>query len=148
MDLKKKKRGLKISLNRLKAEHLVILKELSYFEKSLDRIGSKLYAIKRFLNLFDNKLNLLIELEENSLFPFLEPYIGKDSIFVMNYTHDVIRYEFERLKKALSENDICNLNKSARRLANVLRFHITKEDMVVLNEAEKRIGNHYILQLA
>lgn len=137
MNSKKKTIGL---VDRLKEEHSIIVKELVYLEKSLVRVGNNLDTIKRFLDLFDNKIFHIIKIEEKVLFPCLEQYIEKDGpLLVMCYTHDIIRSEFEKLRNALSEKDTYSIHKSVERLIEVLRFHIEKEDSIILKEAEKRI---------
>ena len=69
---------MKNPIQELRKEHSIILNELDSFEKSLVRIGLNLNAVDKFISLFDNKMYGLIKLEEDTLFPFLEKYIGKD----------------------------------------------------------------------
>ncbi len=136
-------------IEKLKKEHSLIIKEVGYFESSLIRVGNNLDTVKRFIEFFDNKIQNIIKLEESIIFPSLREQIGEDdSLFVMNYTHDVIVSEFERLRNALTEKDIYKLHKSAKRLVDVLRFHIEKEDRIVLKEAEKRPGIEQIRPLS
>ena len=144
---KRNKKRQKLSLSELREEHSSILRELSHFEKSFVRIGGKLDDVERFLALFDNKVSHIIKLEESTIFPYLEKHIEEDGpLYVMRYTHDIIRTEFEKLRNALLNKDISSLHKSAKRLADVLRFHITKEDEIVLREFEKTVGSDQILQ--
>lgn len=136
-------------IERLKKEHSLIIKEVGYFESSLIRVGNHLDTVKRFIELFDNKIQNIIKLEESVIFPSLREQIARDdSLFVMNYTHDIIVSEFEKLRNALTEKDIYNLHKSAKRLVDVLRFHIEKEDRTVLKEVKKRLGAEQIKHLS
>ena len=47
-ELKKENKKLAVIANRLKKEHSIIIKESSYFEKCLVRIGKNLDAVKNF----------------------------------------------------------------------------------------------------
>lgn len=136
-------------INRLRGEHSVILKELDFFERYLTKIGNNLNIVKKFINLFDNKIYHIIKLEERVLFPYLEKYIDKDGpLFVMSYTHEKIEEEFERLRKVLSKQEVYDIRKSGEKLVKVLRYHIGKEDDIILREAEKRLNNKQISHLS
>jgi len=133
----------------LKREHSIILDELNSFEKSLVRIGLNLGAVSKFINLFDHKICGLIKLEEDALFPFLEKYIGKDGpLFVMLYTHETIKNELEKLRNAFHMGDIYSIRKSGDRLVQILRYHIEKEDEIILKEAERNLSQHQISHLS
>ncbi len=136
-------------INRLKDEHSVILRELDFFERHLTKIGNNLDIVKKFINLFDNKISYIIKLEEEVLFSSLEEYIDKDGpLFVMSYTHEKIEEEFERLRKALSKQEVYDICKSGEKLVKVLRYHIENEDNIILGEAEKRFTNKQISHLS
>ena len=126
------------AFDKLRKVHSAIIAESGYIKEHSNRIGKNLGVIKKFVELFDNKISSILELEEKAIFPYLEKHFDKDGpLFVMTYSHDVIREEFERLRNALSKKDMLCIQKSTERLAETLKFHIEKEDSIIIQGAEK-----------
>lgn len=132
----------------LKKEHSIIIDSVKSFEKSLARIGLNLDAADKFIEAFESRISNVIGLEEKAIFPRLEKYLGKDVLFVMTYTHEAIKSEFEGLKKALLNQSIADIHKTGGRLIKAVRYHIEKEDSIVLNEAEKNFTKNQVNYLS
>ena len=135
--MKIKKERIKSPFERLKKEHLIIIEELFKLEKNLIRIGGNLDSIKGFLGLFDDKIKRIIDLEESVLFPYLRGNVEENKLFVMVYTHEIIKNEFEKLRNALLAEKLYDIRSSGDRLIKILRFHIEKEDAFVIEKAKE-----------
>ena len=131
-----------IHIKELRKEHARILKKADYFKKSLSRKG---LVSEKSINMFERGICDIIKWEEDFLFPQLKDYMPEDGhIFVMTYTHDKIKTELINLRNALFNQESFEIRKAAEKLVKALRYHIEKEDEVVLSEAEKNIKQSQI----
>lgn len=127
----------------LREEHKAILTIISEIEKQM---GSASYEALRDNSLpqLRDFLNRHIAKEEEVLFPMLQRYLGMDKgvVNAMQSEHGKIEFCFSRISKSCTSGD-SKLALDTKRMIQLLKLHISKEDNVLFWLAEIRVPEYY-----
>jgi len=117
------------------------------FERIDELISSTddIHEIRGALSILDAQLRSHAKIEEDLLFPRLEPYLGQmGPISVMLSEHRVIDHHMDAAKTA---TDLETLKRHIRGLLEVSRSHFQKEEMVLFAMARQFLDDDELAQL-
>ena len=126
-------------VEQLKIEHQLFLELLDYLgeliknEKSKDGAGLQkvVFAIARLLLKHE-------EIEENFLFPALEPHVASvaNPVKIMKFEHKALHRILEVIQKAA---DVRSVKVESKKFIICLQDHIAKEEGVIFPLAKKKL---------
>ncbi len=123
---------MKLLIEQLRGEHAVILKKLDH----LDYLAESGEGVDEFLRFFDDYVAARhYTAEEQQLVPLLRAHPNlKEIVNRLQEEHELERRLVEHLRHSAKPAEILRLC-----LQN-LRWHVTKENAIVLNSAEAALG--------
>jgi len=124
----------------LMAEHQVLLRQMEHLHQNLGQPEISPELLRAALKLFESGLAGHAALEEEHLYPALEPHLGRDSgpLAVMDAEHNDIRATLGLMAEGEDPSEIRAL---LGHLLEVLYSHFSKEESVLFPMAESYLSS-------
>jgi regulator of cell morphogenesis and NO signaling len=144
-------------LERLKSEHISLREKMSQFHDLAESIGNEpnvnyndqLSKLQQLVSFFSVELWIHSGKEEDTLFPMMARYIGRDvgPIAVMEYEHEQARIHLQNFRENTKHIQAAVEMEEAKAIAShviqaytMLSSHFTKEDTILFPMADKMLS--------